>query len=219
MAAGMHRDTNVILYIRACSETRKSLMRPRTNMAAYAEILTIPLSGGRIQGSGKGPSRGWPLQLLLPFSASFCPLLWSPGPEGVTQNAGVLAKWGSMRAVSPSIYPLILWSCLHFSLCLFYIFITSWGLRVEGGGGRSLVLSGPSQGGLFAEERCGHSAPLPLLQLLPGLRRGPHRCSPSLPRPPVEEERRIRGFFQDGLQGGTLTARFQCGGDFCAALL
>lgn len=37
-----------------------------------------------------------------------------------------------MKAVPPSIYPLILWSCLHFSLCLFYIFITSWGLRLSG---------------------------------------------------------------------------------------
>lgn len=39
--------------------------------------------------------------------------------------------------------PLILWSCLHFSLCLFYIFITSWGLRVEQSGVGSLVLSLP----------------------------------------------------------------------------
>lgn len=60
------------------------------------------------------------------------------------------------------------------------------------------MLSGPSQGGLFVKEQCGHMAPLPLLRLLPGLQRGPHRCSPSLPRPPVEEERRIRVFFLPG---------------------
>lgn len=80
VAAGMHRDTNVILCNRACSETRKSLMRPRTNMAACSEILIIPLSGRRIQGSGKGPSQGWLPQLLLPFSAFFCLLLWEPWP-------------------------------------------------------------------------------------------------------------------------------------------
>lgn len=59
----------------------------------------------------------------------------------------------------------------------FYNFL---GTQVEWSGGRSLVLSGPPPGGLFAEELRGHLAPFsPCLQLLPG---GPHRHPLSLPR-------------------------------------
>lgn len=52
-------------------------------------------------------------------------------------NRGYHEGWASLYP------PLILWSCLHFSLCLFYIFITSWGLRVEQSRVGSLVLSLP----------------------------------------------------------------------------
>lgn len=83
-----------------------------------------------------------------------------------------------MKAVPPSIYPRILWSCLHFSLCLFYIFITSWGLRLSGV--RSLVLSGPPPGGLFAEELRGHLAPFSP----PPSSAPPRRASQAASRPP-----------------------------------
>lgn len=70
---------------------------------------------------------------------------------------------GKHEAVSPSIHPQILWSCLHFSLCLFYIFITSWGLRVEWGGERGLVLSGPwARAGSLLRSSVGARLPLPL---------------------------------------------------------
>lgn len=69
-----------------------------------------------------------------------------------------------MKAVPPSIYPLILWSCLHFSLCLFYIFITSWGLRLSGvEGGVWCCQAPPPPGGVFAEEQCGLLAPFSFL--------------------------------------------------------
>lgn len=72
------------------------------------------------------------LQLLLPLSAFLHPLLRKPPPRGCDTECRCPARRARMRAVPPSICPLILWSCLHFSLCLFYIFITSRGLRSSG---------------------------------------------------------------------------------------
>lgn len=82
---------------------------------------------------GKDPHQGWLLQ-LFPFSAFFHPLLWEPRPRPAKGRLGMLVSWPGRKHEAASLHPaLILWSCLHFSLCLFYIFITSWGLRVEWG--------------------------------------------------------------------------------------
>lgn len=80
VAAGMHKDSSTILYIKACPQTRRSPKRPRTNMATCCGIWTVPRLEGGSRGSGKGPGWGWLLQLLLPFSAFFCLLLWEPWP-------------------------------------------------------------------------------------------------------------------------------------------
>ena len=72
----------------------------------------------------------------------------------------MLVSWPDRKHEAASLHPaLILWSCLHFSLCLFYIFITSWGLRVECGWreGSGAVRHPPDWGGggglVLAEEQ------------------------------------------------------------------
>lgn len=76
MAAGMHRDSNTILYIKACPQPRKSLMRPRTNMAACSGTLTIP----GLEGGSKDLGLGLAAPALASFSATFWLLLWEPWP-------------------------------------------------------------------------------------------------------------------------------------------
>lgn len=83
---------------------------------------------------GKGPPPGLAAPAPLPF---FC-LLISPAlgaPAHPSKGRlGMLESRPDRKHEAASLHPaLILWSCLHFSLCLFYIFITSWGLRVEWG--------------------------------------------------------------------------------------
>lgn len=142
MAAGNDRGHSMVLHPKAYSEARGSPMRQRINTATW-----MPCGWKEdLKDLGEGPM-GLATPVLASLSAFFHPCL-----RRVSGNQSQILDLGLQCPINrgypdgwASLYPpLILWSCLHFSLCLFYIFITSWGLRVEQSSGvGSLVLSLP----------------------------------------------------------------------------
>lgn len=92
--------------------------------------LDYSTAGRRIRGSGKGPGWGWPLQLLLPFSAFFCLLLWEPWPcKGDTECRcpGQTGKHEGCVSLHPPSNSLELFTLFSLPFLHFYNFLGTQG--------------------------------------------------------------------------------------------